>query len=174
MVARLILLCLLTVPLSSVQAASKTHAKAKPAEPQSSLNLTPQALQAGVQRFIKEEADCGSVTFESVRTQKKGAVIRQKLEREGAKVDMTLEVAKSGKVSNARFAAPTKDPAHLTVMLCGTYALMRTLQPNPGNPAVARQAALDLWQQAQQKTYTKALGNAKFRAQMAPFEVNAF
>lgn len=172
MVARLLLLCLLAVPLSSVQAASKTHAKAT--EPQGRLNLTPQALQAGVKRFIKEEADCRSVTFESIRTQKKGAVIRQKLAREGAKVDMTLEVTKAGKVSNARFAAPTKDPAHLTVMLCGTYALMRTLQPSPGSPDMARQAALDLWQQAQQKTYTKALGNARFRAQMAPFEVNAF
>lgn len=174
MIARLLLLCLLATPALAVHAASKADPKAKPAAEGTGLSVTPKALQAGMQSFIKEEADCRSVTFGSVRTLKNGAQLRQKLQREDAEVDMALDVSKAGKVSNLRFAADTKDPAHLTVMLCATYAAMRTLQPMLENRDIARQAALQLWQDAQQKTVTKEFYNERFRAQMAPFELNAF
>ena len=174
MIARMLLLCLLATPAFSAQAAPKAQATPKPAAPEKGLQITPKALQAGMQAFIREEQDCRSVTFAGVRTLKKGAVIRQKLQREGAEVDVSLDVSKAGNVTNARFAADTKDPAHLTVMLCATYAVMRTLQPKAVSPEAARQAALELWQQAQQKPTTKTFAPNRFKAQMAPFELNAF
>lgn len=174
MIARMLLLCLLATPAFSAQAAPKAQATPKPAAPEKGLQITPKALQAGMQAFIREEQDCRSVTFAGVRTLKKGAVIRQKLQREGAEVDVSLDVSKAGNVTNARFAADTKDPAHLTVMLCATYAVMRTLQPKAVSQEAARQAALELWQQAQQKPTTKTFAPNRFKAQMAPFELNAF
>lgn len=161
-------LCLLALPALSAFAAKPTPAT------EQGLPLTPAQLQAGMKRFIQEEADCRSVSFEKVRTQKKGTMIRQKLERDGANIDTAIELSKAGKVANLRLQADTKDPAHLTVMLCATYAAMRSLQPALERPELARQAALDLWQQAQQGTVTKTFHGQSFRAQMSPFEVNAF
>jgi hypothetical protein len=174
MVARLLLLSLLAMSPFTVQAAAKTEAKPKQAAPEKGLKLTPKALQAGMQTYIREEDDCRSVTFGSTRPLKKGAVIRQKLQRQGADVDMSLDISKSGNVSNLRVSADTKDPAHLTVMLCATYAAIRTLQPKAQSPGSARQAALALWQEAQQKPSTKVFQSSRFKAQMTPFELNAF
>jgi hypothetical protein len=166
-------LCLLALPVVPALAA-KPAAKATPVAGEQGLPLTPAQLQSGMQRFIQEEADCRSVSFEKVRIQKNGAMIRQKLERDGADIDTAMDVSKAGKVANLRLQADTKDPAHLTVMLCATYAAMRSLQPALERPELARQAALELWQQAQQGTVTKTFHGQSFRAQMSPFEVNAF
>jgi hypothetical protein len=174
MVARLLLICLLVAPTFAAQAETQKETRPKQSAPDNGLGVTSKALQDGLQRFIKEEADCRAVNFEKVRTFKKGTVIRQKLEREGARLDMSLSISKAGTVSSARFAAPTKDPAHLTVMLCATYAAMRTLQPKGQGPEAARKAALELWQGAQQKPLARSFGGQTFKAQMAPFELNAF
>ncbi|MBA1243343.1 hypothetical protein [Pseudomonas japonica] len=171
MLSRLLLPCLVSLAVLSTQAATKAPAKTAPGE---GLELTAPALLAGIKQHLPEEQDCRTVTFQKPRTFKNGAVIKQKLERDGAEIDMTFDIAKSGKLANARFAADTKDPAHLTVMLCATYAAMRTLQPTMERSELARQAALELWQQAQQQTITKTFAGERFRAQMAPFEVNVF
>lgn len=164
---RLILMCLLALPSLPAEAAKKPDPK-----PQASLGITPAALQAGVKKYIQEEADCRAVRFGETKTLKKGARVRQRLERDGAQVDMTLDVSKAGTVSNARFAAPTKDPAHLTVMLCATYAVMRTLQPKGQALDSARTTALNVWQKAQQQKVQVPFASHQFKAQMQPFELN--
>jgi hypothetical protein len=171
MMPRLVLLCLFALPMLPAQAAKKPEPKPH-AAPETSLGITAATLQAGMKKYIQEEADCRSVTFGDTKALKKGARVRQRLQRDGAQVDVTLDVSKAGNVSNARFAAPTKDPAHLTVMLCATYAVMRTLQPKGQALDTARSTALEMWQKAQQQPVQVPFAAHQFRAQMKPFELN--
>ncbi|WP_263262091.1 hypothetical protein [Pseudomonas sp. RIT-PI-S] len=172
MIARLLLLSVLLLPIHAAEAAKKTHPP-KHATPTKALELTPEGLQTGMKKYIQEEADCRSTDFGKI-VPLKGARIRQQLEREGAKVNMVLDVAQSGQLTNIRFAAEVKDQAHLTLMLCATYATMRTLQPTAQPPGTVKSTVLQLWQDAQQKPSAKPFYSSTLKAQMTPFELNVY
>lgn len=190
MIARTLILALALVPLVSAQAAKKATAddeveylipedweskKAEPAAPPS-LELTPKSFQVGMVKHIKEIPQCVTAKLGQGSPLKDGQVVYQELKMNGAEVDIILDVNPAGKISNAKFTGPNgaKDDAQLQLMMCSTYAIMRTLQPEYEKPAQARKNMGHVWKSAATKPFKMAFYFNNIQTQYVPFEMNVF
>lgn len=146
------------------------------AQQDSYLELTPKSFQAGMGKYIKEIPQCAAAKLGKGELIKDGKVMYQTLKLGGAAVDILLDVNAKGKIANARFTGPAgaKDDAQLQVMMCSTYAIMRTLQPEYETPGQASKNMTHLWKSAASKPFTKAFYFNTIKAQYVPFEMNVY
>lgn len=190
MIARILFFAFALVPLISAQAAKKPIAdeeveylipedweskKDEPVAP-TSLALTPKSFQVGMLKYIKEIPQCGAARLGKGSPLKGGQVIYQELKMNGVEVDIILDVNSAGKISNAKFTGPrgAKDDAQLRLMMCSTYAIMRTLQPEYEKPAQARENMGYVWTSAETKPFKMAFYSNSIQTQFVPFEMNVF
>ena len=147
---------------------------AKPAE--KSLSLTPKAFQSGMTLHVKEIPQCSSATLTPGKLVKNGTVVYQQLKSKGAEVDIILHLNPSGTIASAQFVAPqsAKDNAQLSAMMCSTYAIMRTLQPDLETKAAAQANMKHSWASAAQKPFVKAFYFNTIKTQLVPLEMNVY
>lgn len=190
MIARSLIFALALVPLVSAQAAKEAPAddeveyllpedwEAKKDEPPStaSLELTPKSFQAGMAKHIKEIPQCAAAELGKESPLKGGRVLFQELKMNGKKVDIFLDINPAGKLSNAKFIGPdgVKDDAQLRLMMCSTYAVMRTLQPDLETPEEAQKSMTHVWKSAATKPFKMAFYFNNIQTQYLPFEMNVF
>ncbi|AZL68800.1 hypothetical protein [Pseudomonas oryziphila] len=183
MFARTAAIGLLMVPLVA-SAAQKTEylipenweANKSTAATETSLDLTPKSFQSGMSKHLKEIPQCADAKLGKGELIKDGTVVYQTLKLNGAGLDIILDVNSKGKISNAKFTGPEgpqNDP-QLRVMMCSTYAVMRTLQPQYETPEQAQRNMSHLWKSAVSKPFTKAFYFNTIKAQSVPFEMNVY
>lgn len=190
MIARILLVALILIPVASAQAAKKAPAddefeylipedwdskKDEPKAPEV-LELTPKSFEAGIAKYIKEIPQCAAAKLGKGNPIKDGKVVYQELKLNGAEVDIILDVSETGKISNAKFTGPkgAKDDAQLQLMMCSTYAIMRTLQPEYEKPDQARSNMSHVWKSAATKPFKMAFYFNSIQTQYLPFEMNVF
>gem|GEM_PF-2324687 len=190
MIARSLVVALALVPFFTVEAAKKATAddeveylipedwdskKDEPSAP-ASLELTPKSFQAGMVKHIKEIPQCAAATLGKGSPLKDGRVVYQELKMNGAEVDIILDVNPAGKISNAKFTGPNgaKDNAQLQLMMCSTYAVMRTLQPDLEKPEQAQKNMVHVWKSAATKPFKMAFYFNNIQTQYVPFEMTVF
>ncbi|WP_282372916.1 hypothetical protein [Pseudomonas sp. PS02290] len=187
MIARLLVLSLIVLPITALADKKKaddveyllpadfddTSVSDKP-DQKPGLQLTAKAFQAGMKKFIGDDVDCKTAKLTAPSSMKKGKVVYQQIDVAGSKLDVFLDMGAESRITNVRFESAVKDQDHLVAMLCATYGLMRTIEPNHITPAAAKKDALHLWQEAQTKPFSKAFMFNTFKAQMVPFQVNIF
>lgn len=168
MTARFVFALTLLLPVFAAQAAD--------AQSSTALTLTPKTFQSGMTKYIKEIPQCASAKLAKASLMKDGQVVYQQLKLDGAEVDILLDVNKAGKISNAKFTGPAdaKDESQLQLMMCSTYAIMRTLQPEYESPAQAQRNMTHLWKSAASKPFKMAFYFNSIKAQYVPFEMNVF
>lgn len=190
MIARILLVALILMPVVSAQAAKKAPAddeveylipedwESKKDEPKAppSLELTPKAFQVGMAKHIKEIPQCKAAKLGAGNPIKDGQVVYQELKLDGAEVDIILDVNPAGKISNAKFTGPNgaKDNSQLQLMMCSTYAIMRTLQPEYEKPEQAQRNMSHVWKSAATKPFKMAFYFNSIKTQYVPFEMNVF
>ncbi|WP_416739075.1 hypothetical protein ACM1ZW_19640 [Pseudomonas sp. NFX71] len=190
MIARILLVALILMPVVSAQAAKKAPAddeveylipedwESKKDEPKAppSLELTPKAFQVGMAKHIKEIPQCKAAKLGAGSPIKDGQVVYQELKLDGAEVDIILDVNPAGKISNAKFTGPNgaKDNSQLQLMMCSTYAIMRTLQPEYEKPEQAQRNMSHVWKSAATKPFKMAFYFNSIKTQYVPFEMNVF
>ena len=190
MIARILLVALILTPFVSAQAAKKVPAEdeveylipedweSKKDEPKAppSLELTPKSFQVGMAKHIKEIPQCKAAKLGSGKPIKDGQVVYQELKLNGAEVDIVLSVNPTGKISNAKFTGPNgaKDNAQLELMMCSTYAIMRTLQPEYEKPEMAQRNMSHVWKSAATKPFKMAFYFNSIQTQYVPYEMNVF
>ena len=190
MIARILLVALILMPVVSAQAAQKAPAddeveylipedwESKKDEPKAppSLELTPKAFQVGMAKHIKEIPQCKAAKLGAGSPIKDGQVVYQELKLDGAEVDIILDVNPAGKISNAKFTGPNgaKDNSQLQLMMCSTYAIMRTLQPEYEKPEQAQRNMSHVWKSAATKPFKMAFYFNSIKTQYVPFEMNVF
>ncbi|MPQ68317.1 MULTISPECIES: hypothetical protein [unclassified Pseudomonas] len=142
-----------------------------------SLNLTPREFKEGVIKYLKQIPQCSLSKLTPEHMINDGAVIYQELNLGGAKLDVFVDVAESGKISKIKFleSRGSKDES-LQAIMCSTYAVMRTLWPD--EKLQSHEQALDsmtrLWTLAADKPFEMSFFFDKIKAQVVPFlmEVN--
>jgi hypothetical protein len=190
MIARNLLLALILIPAISAQAAKKAPAdeeveylipedwESKKDEPKAPevLELTPKSFAAGIAKYVKEVPECAAAKLGKGNPMKDGQVVYQELKLKGAEVDIFLDVSQSGKISNAKFTGPkgVKDDAQVLLMMCSTYAIMRTLQPEYEKPEQAQSNMSHVWKSAATKPFKMAFYFNSIQTQYVPFEMNVF
>lgn len=165
MFARTAAIGLMLLPLMAGAAQEETY-----------LELTPKSFQAGMGKHLKEIPQCAAAKLSKGELIKDGKVVYQALKMNGASVEVILDVSAKGKISNAKFtgAEGAKNDAQLRAMMCSTYAVMRTLQPDYESSAQAQSNMNHLWQSAASKPFTKAFYFNTIKAQYVPFEMNVY
>lgn len=145
-----------------------------PAE--SYLELTPKSFQAGMMKHLNEIPQCASAKLSKAEPIKDGKVVYHSIKLNDASVDVLLDVNGKGKISNAKFTGPqsAKSDPQLAVMLCSTYAIMRTLQPKYETPQQARSNMNHVWKSAATKPFKMAFYFNNIKTQFVPFEMNVF
>lgn len=190
MIVRILLVALIFMPVVSAQAAKKATVEdeveyllpedweTKKDEPKAPevLQLTPKSFQGGIAKYIKEIPQCAAAKLGKGNPIKDGQVVYQELKLNGAEVDIILNVSESGKISNAKFTGPNgaKDDAQLQLMMCSTYAIMRTLQPEYEKPEQAQRNMSHVWKSAATKPFKMAFYFNSIQTQYVPFEMNVF
>lgn len=146
------------------------------AQEETTLDLTPKSFQAGVAKHLKEIPQCTDATLSKGAPMKDGKVVYQTLKMNGATVEVVLDVSAKGQISNAKFtgADGAKNDAQLRAMMCSTYAVMRTLQPDYETPSQAQSNMNHLWKSAVSAPFTKAFYFNTIKAQYVPFEMNVY
>ncbi|MEW9905280.1 hypothetical protein [Pseudomonas putida] len=183
MFARTAAIGLLMFPLLAV-AAQKTEylipedweSNKKAAPEETYLELTPKSFQAGMGKYVKEIPQCASAKLSKGEVIKDGKYVYQTLKLSGASVDILLDVNAKGKIAKAKFTGPegAKNDAQLQAMMCSTYAVMRTLQPEYEKSSQAQKNMTHLWKSAAEKPFTKAFYFNSIKAQYVPFEMNVY
>lgn len=165
MFARTTAIGLMMLPLMAGAAQEETH-----------LDLTPKSFQAGMGKHLKEIPQCAAARLGKGEVIKDGKAVYQTLKMNGASVEVILNVGAHGKVSNAKFtgAEGAKNDAQLRAMMCSTYAVMRTLQPEYETSSQAQSNMNHLWTSAATKPFTKAFYFNTIKAQYVPFEMNVY
>jgi len=140
------------------------------------LPLTPKAFRAGIAKYIKEVPQYSAAKLDAGNVLKDGAIVHQALKLNGSEVDILLDVNAAGKISNAKFNGPkgAKDDAQLRLMMCSTYAIMRTLQPDLESPAAAQANMKHSWESAANQPFEKSFYFNKIKTQYVPFEMNVY
>ncbi|MBA4287519.1 MAG: hypothetical protein C0439_00840 [Pseudomonas sp.] len=189
MILRTLVFAMALAPLISIQAATKAASdeveylipedwdskKDAPPAP-STLELTPKTFHAGMAKHLKEMPQCSSATLGKGKLLKDGDLVAQVIKQGSAEVDVILEVAKTGKISNAKFTGPKgpKDDPQLRLMMCSTYAIMRTLQPELESPEAAAKSMNTAWVRAAKEPFKMGFYFSSIRTQFVPFEMNVF
>lgn len=165
MFARTAAIGLMLLPLMAGAAQEETH-----------LDLTPKSFQAGMGKHLKEIPQCAAAKLGNGELIKGGKVVYQTLKMNGASVEVILDVSVKGKISNAKFtgAEGAQNDAQLRAMMCSTYAVMRTLQPEYETPTQAQSNMNHLWSSAASKPFTKAFYFNTIKAQYVPLEMNVY
>ena len=190
MIARILLVALILIPAVSAQAAKKAPAddeveylipedwESKKDEPKvpEALELTPKSFGTGIAKYIKEIPQCAAAKLGKGNPIKDGKIVYQELKLNGVEVDIILDVNEAGKISNAKFTGPkgAKDNAQLQLMMCSTYAIMRTLQPKYEKPDQAQSNMSHVWKSAATKPFKMAFYFNSIQTQYVPFEMNVF
>lgn len=190
MIARVLLVALVLIPFVSAQASKQAPADeeveylipedwdSKEDEPKETeaLQLTPTSFQAGIKKHMKEIPQCAAAKLDKGSPLNDGQVVYHELTLNGAKVEIFLNVSKSGKILNAKFAATNsaKDDAQLRGMLCSTYAVMRTLQPDLESSDAALKSAKTAWERAKTQPFKMGFYFNSIRTQYVPFEMSVF
>ncbi|UQS91718.1 hypothetical protein M5C90_10810 [Pseudomonas chlororaphis subsp. piscium] len=146
----------------------------KPPKQVDGLPLSPKELESGMKKRFKEIPQCSAVSFGTANVVKDGAAVYQTLSQAGAQLDVIIDVNSEGKVGNAKFigAKGAKDDPELQLMMCSTYAVMRTLQPDLETREKAQKNMKHVWVSAQQKPFEMAFYFNKIKTQYVPFEMN--
>lgn len=146
------------------------------AQEESTLDLTPKSFQAGMGKHLKEIPQCAAAKLSKADQIKDGRVVYHTLTMNGASVEVLLDLGKAGKIAKAKFtgAAGANNDAQLRAMMCSTYAVMRTLQPDYETPDQAQSNMSHLWKSAASKPFTKAFYFNTIKAQYVPFEMNVY
>ncbi|WJM94950.1 hypothetical protein QEP73_15320 [Pseudomonas defluvii] len=150
--------------------------KKSEAPAESYLELTPKSFQAGMKKHLKEIPQCASAKLSNAEPIKDGKVVYHTIKLNNAAVDVLLDVNGKGKISNAKFTGPesAKNDPQLAVMMCSTYAIMRTLQPEYEKPQQAQKNMKHVWQSAASKPFRMAFYYNNIKTQFVPFEMNVF
>lgn len=183
MFARTAVISLMLIPLIA-GAAQKTEylipenweAGKSDAKEESHLELTPKTFQAGMGKHLKEIPQCSTAKLSKGELIKDGKVVYQTLKLGSASVDVILDLSANGKIANAKFTGSqgAKNDAQVQVMMCSTYAVMRTLQPDYETPEQASGNMAHVWKSAASKPFTMAFYFNSIKTQYVPFEMNVF
>ncbi|AXK52617.1 hypothetical protein [Pseudomonas protegens] len=146
------------------------------AKPAGGLPLTSKELESGMKKRFKEVPQCSGVAFGKAQAMKNGEVIYQTLSLKGAQLEMFVEINSAGKVGNAKFLGSkgAKDDPELRLMMCSTYAVMRTLQPELESSEAALKSSSRAWTLSKQKPFEMAFYFNKIKTQYVPFEMNVY
>ena len=92
-----------------------------------------------MKKRFKEVPQCSDVAFGKAQAVKNSEVIYQTLSLKGGQLEMFVEINSSGKVGKVKFLGikGAKNDPELRLMMCSTYAVMRTLQPDLESSDVA-------------------------------------
>ncbi|UCZ84907.1 hypothetical protein LGQ10_00865 [Pseudomonas sp. L5B5] len=126
-----------------------------------------------MKKRFKEVPQCSDAAFGKAQAVKNGEVIYQTLSLKGGQLEMFVEINSAGKVGKVKFLGikGAKNDPELRLMMCSTYAVMRTLQPDLESSDVALKKSSRAWTLSKQKPFEMAFYFNKVKTQYVPFEM---
>jgi hypothetical protein len=124
-------------------------------------------------KHLAEMPDCADAKLDAPNPMRDGSIVLHELKSDDASVDIMLQVDQTGKLSEAKFTGPEspKNDPQLQLMMCATYAIMRTLQPQYETPAQASKNVAHVWKSAANKPFKMAFYFNTIDTRLLPFEM---
>lgn len=127
-------------------------------------------------KYFKTIPQCRAAKFSKPKLINDGKSAYQEIELNTSKIDVIATIADSKKLTNISFTSEgkIKNDNDLQAMMCATYSIMRTLQPDYETQDGALRQASHLWKISKDKPFELSYFFDRIKAQHTPFELTIY